>query len=306
MSLHKHKVPEQGKQSEHIIVSHTSDLDGRISRELYIYFTGIPDDTPTVWVEYGELIEKAQQTISEWATGRDVTILDFSISQAFLDAVAEVAETVLLFDHHTGTKELVAPKNTTIVCDTDESTVSLLQKYYKGYETLFTNVCREIDLNMIEEPMVLGHKLHLDSIFFDEEKNLQEELDRMFDDCSVPEFYHVKAKEQLKKAEKLASEAKIDREDRTAYIHRDGRHRGIDTDILAHFMLQNRKIDFAIISFDQNNEKRIFSVRKLKENPRSLEEYVESRGGGGRETAGAFRMSIAQIKIAKSYNRRAF
>ena len=51
----------------------------------YVFFTNIPADTPTVWVEYGKLIANAHRTIAEWATGRDVTILDFSISQGFLN-----------------------------------------------------------------------------------------------------------------------------------------------------------------------------------------------------------------------------
>ncbi|SFV63622.1 hypothetical protein MNB_SV-14-1039 [hydrothermal vent metagenome] len=284
----QNKVQSIGEQSR-VIVSHISDLDGRVSRELYVMYAGLPANTSTVWVEYGNLIAKAQSSITEWATGKDVTILDFSISQAFLNEVAEVAETVLVFDHHTGTRALVAPSNATIICNTKESTVSLLQKYYVGYETLFTNVCREIDLNLIDNIKAIGHKLYFDSIFFSKDKNLQVELDKLFDDSTVPAFYEAKGKEEIEIAKSLANQAVIDRADRTATVFKSEEHRGIETDIIAHFMLKNKKIDFARIAFDlEKDNLRIFSVRKLKENPRSLEDYCEARGGGGRETAGAF------------------
>jgi len=61
-------------------------------------------------------------------------------------------------------------------------------------------------------------------------------------------------------------------------------------------MLKNKDIDFAIISFDLVDKGlRISSVRKLKSCTRSLEEYCQARGGGGRETAGAFRESLADL-----------
>ena len=290
----KSKVPQQGEQSNNnIIVSHTSDLDGRISRELYVFYTGIPANTPTVWVEYGDLIAKAQSTIAEWAMGKDVVILDFSMTQQFVDEVARVAKSVKLFDHHTGTTELIAPGVTTIVVDTKESTVSLLQKHFTGQETVFTNICREIDLNMIENPNILGYKLYLDDVFFSKDRNLQEDIEDFQVACFLPERYEDKKQEQLKLAKELASRATIDKVERTSSILRADEHKGIDTDIIAHFMLKNKKIDFAVISFDKVDKGiRISSVRKLKSCTRSLEEYCQARGGGGRETAGAFREKV--------------
>jgi len=292
------KIPGQGKQSNNVIVSHTSDLDGRISRELYVYFTGISADTPTIWVEYGELIEKAQKTITEWATGRDVVILDFSMTQQFIEEVAEVANSVELFDHHTGTKKLIAPDNCTIVCDTDESTVSLLWKHFrKSEKPTFIEICKDIDLHMIEKPDILSHKIFFDTIFFDEDKNKQDYLRTLLSFYSQPRhFYITQANKQLELAEKLANQAVINRADRTASILRPDKYKNIDTDIIAHYMLKNKDIDFAIISFDLVDKGlRISSVRKLKSCTRSLEEYCQARGGGGRETAGAFRESLADL-----------
>jgi len=291
------KIPGQGKQSNNVIVSHTSDLDGRVSRELYILFNELSADTPTIWVEYGELIEKAQKSITEWATGRDVVILDFSMTQQFVDEVSMVANSVKLFDHHTGTTKLVAPDNCTIVCDTDESTVSLLWKHQIDKKMpRFIEICRDIDLNMIEKPDILSHKIFFDSIFFDKDKNKQDYLRTLLSFYSQPSLYYTTlANKQLGLAKKLANQAVIDRADRTAILLRPDKYKNIDTDIIAHFMLKNKDIDFAIISFVlMDKELRISSVRKLKSCTRSLEEYCQARGGGGRETAGAFRESSVE------------
>jgi len=244
------------------------------------------------------LIAKAQSTMSEWATGKDVVILDFSMTQQFVDEEAEVAKSVKLFDHHTGTVELVAPENTTIVVDTKESTVSLLQKHFVGVENYFTNICRDIDLHMIEKPNILKHKLFLDSIFFDEREDKQSWLRPLLDFYNQPKtFYIKKAEEQLKLAEKLANEAVIDVTEKTASVLRTDEHKGIDTDILAHYMLKIEGVEFALVSFDLVEKGiRITSVRKLKSCSRSLEEYCKIRGGGGRETAGAFRTSLEDLE----------
>ena len=285
------------EKNNNVIVSHTSDLDGRISRELYVYYTGLPQSTPTVWVEYGELIEKAQSTMNEWATGKDVVVLDFSMTQQFVDEVARVAKSVKIVDHHTGTTQLVAPANTTIIVDTKESTVSLLQKHFTGQETVFTNICRDIDLNLVEKPEVLSHKLFLDSLFINTKDVKQSNLPALlaFYSQSRP-FYIAKAEEQLKLAETLAKTALVDKIEKTASLLRADVHKGIDTDILAHHLLKLENVEFALISFDLVEDGiRITSVRKLKSCTRSLEEYCQARGGGGRETAGAFRESLADL-----------
>lgn len=280
-----------------VIVSHISDLDGRIGREMYIYLNGFDVDTPTVWVEYGEMIRNAEDTVEEWAKGKEVAILDFSVTQQFLDKVCSVAESVRLFDHHTGTTKLVEPQNCTIVCDTNESTVSLLWKHFQGafYIPNLISVCREIDLNLIENVEVLGNKLFLEDIFFKKEKyghkitNLQLELKELLTERKVPS-YLIEEGIQLAQAEGVVEKFAIfDECNRIATYERNEQDRGIDTDIIAHYMLKNKDIDFALISFVlEDKGLKITSVRKLKDTKRDLVAFCQERGGGGRETAGSF------------------
>jgi len=97
-------------QNKSIIISHKSDIDGRLGRELFCHLAELPADTETLWIEYGKDEQHIRATAEEWAVGKDVFILDFAVSQDFFNTVSKHANNVQLFDHHTGSMKIQGTK----------------------------------------------------------------------------------------------------------------------------------------------------------------------------------------------------
>jgi len=281
-------------KNKSIIISHKSDIDGRLGRELFCYLAELPVNTETLWIEYGKDEQYIGETAKEWAVGKDVFILDFAVSQGFFNTVAKYANNVQLFDHHTGSMKIQGTK----VVDTNESTVSLLWSAFgMGPPPKLVKLARLIDIDMIHDRSLLKHKLFLDSIFMEDRDDKQEQMLQLLDNYQIPEKYELLEREHFERVEALVEKAKfasIEEGVRVVIVERPEADRDLDTDIVANTMLSRldsvSDVDFAIVYFTIPNVGFVYSVRKFASMPSSLEEFTKSFGGGGRETAGAFRL----------------
>jgi oligoribonuclease NrnB/cAMP/cGMP phosphodiesterase (DHH superfamily) len=283
--------------NKNIIISHKSDIDGRLGRELFCHLADLPTDTPTLWIEYGADEKQIRETASEWARDKDVFILDFAVSQDFFDTVAKYANNVQLFDHHTGSTEIIG---TTIV-DTDESTVSLLWNAFgMGEQPKLIQIAKGIDLDMIHNPSLLKHKLFLDSIFMENRADKQEQMLKLLKDYVLPIKFLHKEQEMYSRIKSLAFSKKniILKGKKIGYVLREEKDKDLETDVIANLILnQDNTLDFAIVCFYISKVGYIYSVRKFRGMTSSLEKFVGSYGGGGRETAGAFRLEMPLSEI---------
>jgi hypothetical protein len=179
--------------------------------------------------------------------------------------------------------------------------VSLLWAKLNGGigEPKLIEIAREIDLNLIENPKeILPHKIFLDQIFFNDSADfrfmfLQNML--YYDASTANGDSFDEAKDLIDEAQTTIESMSIQTVDyvKCGILKKPS---NIDSDVLAHFMLK-KDIDLALLHFDIKGEGiRVYSVRKLQSNTRiSVEDFCSERGGGGRETAGAFKLKIGEL-----------
>ena len=135
------------EEGNSVQITHSADLDGVGSVLTVLFCQTILDNIiEVIGLNYGKEVEEFD---IEVLRGKDVLITDFSFNRETTEKIAEIANSLLVIDHHASAeKELIGLDY--VIIDKTHSAAKLVFQHLRGYKYLFPDILVDV-INYIED-----------------------------------------------------------------------------------------------------------------------------------------------------------